>query len=167
MGSTEDFMNGCWGLHPVLDVPELFPPAVMFSIRDSDPHAQFTEAVRRLSEKQSQHKVERPSSVTPEIMRQAMLRVAWDSVFHDVPGDKLGLLYQNESRHASTEGAHEEVAYAVMIKSNEPAGTKWLVTRATQFKGRSVCWCVPVNVQNGKSTEVALTVQNMITLEMQ
>jgi hypothetical protein len=39
------------------------------------------------------------------------------------------------------------------------------VTRSTQFKEKSVCWCVPVEVHKGERTEVALTEQNMITLE--
>ncbi len=163
--NTEDFTKESWRLHPILDVPDLFPPAVMFGILDGDPRSTYRDTLQRQSAKWDQHEFEPPPLLTPEMMRQAMLRVAWDSVFHEVPGDKMALLHRNEGRQAGGEGVSGDATIGVLIGSNGPAGTKWLVTRATQFEGKTVCWCVPVDVQKGKKADVLLTVQNMITLD--
>jgi hypothetical protein len=36
-----DFNRESWELHPMLELPDQFPPAVMFAIRDSDLRPQF------------------------------------------------------------------------------------------------------------------------------
>jgi hypothetical protein len=163
MSTMIDFDKESWGVHPVLDVPELFPPAVIFSILDSDPRAQYRETLQRMSEKQNQQALELKPPLTPEIMRRGLVSVAWDTVFHEVPGDRIALLYRNEARQA---GSRPVAAYAKAIKSTGPEGTKWLVTRAAQFKGKVVCWCIPVDVEKGKMADVSLTPQNMIVLDL-
>ena len=164
METSSQMQSESWSLNPKLDMPELFPPAVIFSIHDSDPHAKYKTALMKLNEAQNHHKLGPLPHVTPRMMTQLTLRSAWDSVFHDVPGDRVGLLYQNSS--LPTPNPQKELAvHAVMIKSTGPGGKKWVVTRATEFHGKSVCWCVPVDVEKGKRAEVVLTVDNMITLE--
>jgi hypothetical protein len=166
IGSTEDFRRESWGVHPVLDVPELFPPAVMFSLLDSDPRSKYRDILQRMSEKQDQQALEPSPPLTPHLMRQGLLSVAWDAVFHEVPGDKIALLYRKEGRQASSEAEGGGPTYSVMIRSTESKGTKWLVSRAAQFEGKAVCWCTSVNVEKGDNTDVSLTLQNMIALEM-
>jgi hypothetical protein len=101
------------------------------------------------------------------MLRQAMLSAAWDSLFKDVPGDKVGLLFRNEGGQGNDDDQEEQgPIHAVFIKSNEPDGKKWLLTRASQFEGRVVCWCVPFEVRKGDQTEVQLTEENMTVLEM-
>jgi hypothetical protein len=151
---THGFMAGSWELHPVFDVPDTFPPAVMFAIRDSDPRPQYEKRLQSLAEMQRHLKMEASASVAPEIMRQGMLHTAWDLGFRDVSGDQIGMLFRNAP------------TYTVVIKSNEPAGQKWLVTRAVVLEGKSDCWCLPIEVRPGERTEVALTQANMTTLKM-
>jgi hypothetical protein len=168
--SIEFFKKESWGVRPVLDVPNQFPPAVMFSILDSDPRPKYRDILNRRLEVQKEQKLEPSSPLTPHQMRQGLITSAWDSAFHDVPGDKVGLLYRNFGRQVSSEAASQEAtplttAYVVGIVSTEPAGTRYLVTRASHFEDRVVCWCIPVEVDKGKHTDVMLTVQNMIDLE--
>lgn len=156
--------NEAWGVNPRLDMPDLFPPAVMFSIHDRDPHVKYKTALQKLSEAKEHGRLEPLPPVTSSMMHQLMLRSAWDSVFHDVPGDRMGLLYQNTDQPARA-NAEGSMVHAVIITSTEPAGKRWVVTRATEFRGKSVCWCVPVEVEPGQRSEVVLTSENMIILE--
>jgi hypothetical protein len=166
-GDTHDVMNESWELHPVLDLPDQFPPAVMFTIRDADVRSEYEKALQKLIGQQGQLKVDPLPWEVPEMLRQATLRLAWDSMFKDVPGDKVGLLFRNEGRQGHEDGEEEgDAVYMVLIKSNAPDGRKWIVTRASEFEGRVVCWCVPFEVRKGERTEVELTGENMLTLEM-
>ena len=167
---SEFFNKGGWSIRPMLDVPDLFPPAVMFSILDFDPRTKFRDRVNRMSESQNQQKMPTPP-ITPQLLRQSLLSAAWDSVFRDVPGDKVALLYyrnatQNVRTEVDDQGAAPVVrTHMVGIMSTDPVGTKWLVTRATRFGDKPVCWCKPVEVEKGKSIDVKLTEQDMIDLE--
>ena len=164
MEYSSHIQSEAWGLKPKLDMPELFPPAVMFSIHDSDPRLKFKNSLGRLTEAKSHGKLGPLPDVTPSMMQQLTLRSAWDSVFHDVPGDRMGLICQDSDLSAGATLTNH-IVHAVMIMSTEPAGKKWIVTRATEFRGKSVCWCVPVDVEKGVRSEVVLTAENMITLE--
>jgi hypothetical protein len=164
MERSMNFSSEAWGLHPKLDMPDLFPPAVMFSIHNSDPHPKYRSALQKLSELKQHGGFDAPPVLTTGMMRQLTLRAAWDSVFHEVPGDRIGLLYQNAESSSKADPA-ETLSFAVMIKSTEPPGKKWIVTRATEFRGKTVCWCVPVEVARGEKLDVELTADNMITLE--
>ncbi len=170
MGSIEEFKREAWSLHPILDVPTLYPPAVLFSVLDSDPRPRYRDQLNKMREKSREQVSDSDSPLDARLMRQSQLSVAWDSVFHEVPGDRIALLFQNQERPGSQQGPPKESgsvgpAYAVMIKSNAPPGTKWLATRSTRFKGQLVCWCIPVELEMGKTTDVSLTMQNMIFLE--
>jgi len=170
IASMEDFKKESWGILPVLDVPGLFPPAVMFSFLDSDPRSKYRDTLNRMSQAQNEQKMVPTPPMSHELMRQSLISAAWDSVFHDVPGDRVALLYRNTSQNVSSEDNGQAAppvapSYAVGIVSTGPAGTKWLVTRATRFEGKPVCWCKPVEVEKGKTTDVTLTLQDMIDLE--
>jgi hypothetical protein len=161
----EDLSKESWELHPVLNVPDRFPPAVMFSIRDADPHSEYEKGLQSLLDNQRERGVSSASDV-PELMRQGLLQVAWDSVFREVSGDRVGLLFRNEGRQAGEEEGEIVARYSMVLKSNEPEGQKWFVTRAIRFEGRIVCWCVPFEAHKGARVAIGLTEDNMITLEM-
>jgi hypothetical protein len=163
-GSMEDFRKQAWGVHPVLNVPDTFQPALIFSILDRDPRAKHEENRQRMSGNRGQQEAEPTPPMTPELLRELHLIVSWDTVFHDVPGDKMSLLFRNEGRQSGEQAGTPDRMYSVVIKSTEPPSTKWLVTRAAQFEGKAVCWCVPLEVEAGTNTEVLLTPQNMIRL---
>ncbi len=167
MGSLNEFAGDAWTLHPVLSIPKLFPPAVLFSVFDSDPLEKYKEALERLSQRLLDKQVDPPPGLDPQIFQQGKLIVAWDTLFQEVPGNRVGLLYQNpeESRgngDADKQGVGQMVG--VWIKSNAPAGPKWFVTRATRLDGKPVCWCIRIDVEKGKTSEVVLTEENMTVL---
>jgi hypothetical protein len=166
----EFFKKESWGIRPILDVSDQFPPAVMFSILDSDPRSKYRDTLKKMSEAQNLQRLEPAPFLTPQLMRQGLLSAAWDSVFHDVPGDRVALLYRNASQNVKTEVEDQDATPVVRVNvvgivSTEPVGTKWLVTRATRFEDKPVCWCKPVEVEKGKTTDVKLTVQDIIDLE--
>jgi hypothetical protein len=163
-GKMGEISKKSWEVHPVLDVPDRFPPAVMFAMRDSDPRPEYEKSLQRLVAPRNVNGVDRAEPAVPELLRQEHLRVAWDSTFRQVPGDRLGLLFRNEGRDAGEEEG--EAQYTVVIKSDEPEGKRWFVTRATEFEGRIVCWCLQFEVQKGARVAIGLTEENMITLEM-
>ena len=166
MSNMDQFTKESWGVHPILDVPDLFPPALMFGILDSDPRLKYREMLQRMSEKQHQQQLEPAPPLTPQLLRQLLLSAAWDSLFHDVPGDKMSLLCQDEAHRHSSKASGPERTYSVAIKSTKSTGTRWLVTRAAMFEKRAVCWCIAVDTVKGETAQVVLTKQNMITLEM-
>ncbi len=170
MTDIEDFRKEAWGLYPKLDVPGLYPPAVLFSILDSDPRPKYRDQLKRTQEKARKQVALSSSPPDAPLVRQSQISLAWDSVFHEIPGDRIGLLFQNQRGPAIPKGTPEEAesvgpAYAVMIKSNAPPGTRWLVTRSTRLKEQIVCWCIPVELETGKATEVTLSLKNMIVLD--
>jgi hypothetical protein len=164
MNHSQGFQNQSWRLIPKLDMPELFPPAVMFSVLDSDPHSTYESALQKSRTAIDGRGFQPPPPLTSAQMQQLTLRAAWDSVFHDVPGDRIGLLIQNAVSHTAAPDT-DTPQFAVLIGSTEPPGSKWIATRATQHNGKTVCWCLPVEVSTGKTTEVVLTAQNMTTLD--
>lgn len=164
MEHPENPMADAWGLHPILDMPELFPPVVLFCILGADPHAKYKKALDKLTEAREHGHLQHLPAVPPDTIRQWTLRSAWDSLFHEVPGDRVGFLYQPPNV-AQAENPGKPLSHAVLIKSTEPPGMKWIVTRATEFRGKAVCWCVPVDVVLGQRSEVVLSSENITTLE--
>jgi hypothetical protein len=144
----------------------------MFTLLDSDPRASYHDTLKRMT--QALEGEEPAPPMTLNIMKYGRLAAAWDSVFRDVPGNRMAIVYQNAGREAgqrvgagaeSREATGTSGVYDVMIGGTEPAGTKWLVTRATTCQGKPVCWCKPVEVEKGKTKDIRLTAGDMINLE--
>jgi hypothetical protein len=164
----EEFRNESWRVHPVLDVPGRFPPAVMFSIMDSDPLLKFKETVKKMSAAQPKDDAEAGSPDQFRLIKQGLLIAAWDSVFREVTGDRVSLVFNSPGDPGpdATRGEKPDIAvFDVVIGSTDLAGKKWVVTKATPFEERRVCWCKSVEVEKGKSIDVPLTAQDMIDLE--
>lgn len=169
MGTAESFRSESWSLHPSLDFDDLFPPAVLFSIFEYDPRPKFKDHLKKMQE--TWREEASPSTAADlEDVRQARLSAFWDWVFHEIPGDQVGLLLPSRKVRAgdvpkNAEGQQQTLTHAVVIASNSAPGTKWLVTRATRYRQRPVCWCLPVEVEKGKVREVSLSRGNMTELE--
>ncbi len=169
MNASEDFKKENWRLNPLLDVKDLFPPAVLFSVFDFDPRPKFRSSLMTMPEKLWEG-ASVPEGIDPVIMKQARLMAVWDLVFREIPGDRVSLLYQTRVEGLTGGGENEKPrarfrVQVVSVGSEEPASQRWLVTKATRHRERPVCWCVPVDVGKGKSTDITLTVQNMTDLE--
>ena len=69
--------------------------------------------------------------------------------FRAVHGNNLSLLIQHSDKDFPGSGAG--------IRSNGPAGKKWVVTKTVHLDGKPpVCWCIPVEVKKGEQVEVTL-----------
>ena len=165
-----DFKKNTWRLQPELDVPDLQPPIVLFSVFDSDPRPKYRDNLQSASEKASTPIPDATADVDPQLMRHGQLTALWDSLFHEVPGNKINFLYYDPPAKGSAKSKRAKarkvtVRVATMLASNNPPGTKWVVTRATLYNGRSVCWCLPVTVTMGKTSRIRLTPKNMMELD--
>ena len=166
----EGFRKNAWHLHPRLEVPDLFPPAVLFSLFDFDPRPKFRESLKRVSGIDRESMADGSAPLDPALTRQLRVTAAWDRVFREVTGDRVAMVSRdpqaNEPGDLKGKLRNEVIpAYAVLIGSTEPAGTKWLASRATRYHEHVVAWCLPINVAAGKVTEIALTPENMIALD--
>lgn len=173
MGITtkrNEFLKKTWRLQPELEVPDLLPPVVLFSLFDSDPRVKFVERLRSASEEPNRPDPTLSTDLDPELLRHGRLLSLWDSLFREVPGDRLGLIYQHPSRSRPSASKKRRarataVTVGTLLASNDPPGEKWLVTRATLYRQKSVCWCLPVTVKTGKTEKVRLTPKNLMDLD--
>lgn len=164
MEHAQSTMAGSWGLHPTLDMPELVPPAVLFSIQDEDPRPKYRNALAKLNEAREEGRLGHLPGVPPGTIKQWTLRSAWDSIFHDIPGDRVALLSQTPVPSPAS-GEERALSHVVLIKSSDPPGKKWLVTRAIDHRGKAMCWCIPVDVERGNRAEVVLNAENITALD--
>jgi hypothetical protein len=165
-----DFLKNTWRLQPELDVPDLQPPLVLLSVFDSDPRSKYREILQSASKKASTPIPDAAAGIDPQLIRHAQLTAQWDSLFHEVPGDNISFLYHNPPPRGSAKskrakGRKVTVRVTTMLGSNSPPGTKWVVTRATLYHRKSVCWCLPVRVTMGKTSKIRLTPKNRMDLD--
>jgi hypothetical protein len=164
----KEFRNTTWRLRPVLDVPDLQPPVVLFSVFDADPRPKFKEILRSTSGRAGAALPEATAGIDPKMFRHGQLTAMWDSLFREIPGNRISFLYQSTPPKGGVRSkrgiARRVTVHATVLASNEPPGTKWVVTRAILHLGRSVCWCVPVTVTTGKTSKVRLTPKNLMEI---
>ena len=86
----------------------------------------------------------------------ARIGAMWDMAFKKVTGDKVYLL-------TGPSGLGERMIHG--YGSNGPAGTKWIVTKATRSGEDLLCWCIPVEVAPGPPVVVKLSEENLFDLE--
>lgn len=158
------FGNDAWGLLPRLAMPDLVPPAVMFSLFEEDPRGRYRAALQKLSGTEGHTRAASHPALTPAMMHQLVLRAAWDSVFREVRGDRMGMLCQHVDVMTGT-SADAPRSSVVLIKSTDPPGRRWLATRATEYRGKTVCWCVPFDAVTGDRVDMELNRENMTTLD--
>jgi hypothetical protein len=174
MGMTtkrNEFLKNTWRLQPELEVSDLLPPVVLFSLFDADPRVKFSELLRSASEETRLPDARLTAGLDPELLRHGRLTTLWDSLFREVPGDRLGLIYQNRPNGRSRASKKRKaraaaVTVGTLLASDNPPGEKWLVTRATLYHQKSVCWCLPVTVATGETKKVKLTPKNLMDLDL-
>jgi hypothetical protein len=148
----ELWKDNTWQMGINLDAPNLLPPAVQYAVIDKDPLIAFNAHVKRMHAYYRDRIEEAENDDLKQVHRTSGMTVAWDSGFRSVTGDRLYLLI------AATFTSHS-------MSSNGPDGKKWVVTKTVQIKGKPVCWCLPVEVKNGKSISVTLTERNAFDLD--
>jgi hypothetical protein len=158
--------NEAWGLHPILEVPNDYPPAVMFTLLDHDPIPAFSKLLKEHATNDGRDRSRRPITPAQALIQEAFVFAAWDKLFLDVPDKQLAWVYRNEGKLAPSEITGAEPTLVVLLKSTQPAGKKWLVTRPSWIEGKAVSWCIPVEVALGKTVDVRLNPQNTLALNM-
>jgi hypothetical protein len=162
--NIEAWQRDAWKVHPKLNVPGKFPSAVMFALFDSDPREKFSDIWKQSADAEISLRENLHPPMTSALLHESLLFAAWDQVFHRTPGDRVALLFNRSRDNSMASSSQSESTIEIMVSSNEAADSKWLVTRASWYDGKAVCWCIPINVQQGQTTDVDLTVQNMVTI---
>lgn len=147
----EEWKKSTWRIAIDLDMPDLIPPAVQWSVLDEDPVPGFKERVEKMATFNRKRLQDATDPERAKMIRQSQMEVAWDLGFKSVTGDNIYLL-------TSAAGVSHS------FSSNAPAGKKWIVTKTVNVKGESVCWCLPVETEIGKGIEVTLAGDNAFDL---
>ncbi len=132
-----------WVIHLTLDMPKLDPHAVQYAFFDYDPIPDFTERVKGYSKIHNVLIERYQTEEKKQSFRKRRMKTNWDEVFVDVTGDKVYMLSEERS-----------------ISSNAPSGKQWVVTKVTYLNGEPICWCIPVQPEIGKETNVVLNRNN-------
>lgn len=138
---------------------ELNPKAVQFAVLDSDPVEQFKKKLMLNREKFRKEIEAEKEPSHRELLKKAQMTATWDGLFRAIYGDQVFLLTPDNSK------SKEQMASATMVSSNSPAGRKWLTTKVEYRENTPTCWCIPTEVSVGKSAEVELGKNNMISIE--
>jgi hypothetical protein len=163
--SREEWERTTWQVSPRLDTDELAPCAVQYAIVDADPMAHFRAEVGRLDALPPADAGEQAEAV-----RQAVRAAAWESVFRDVPGDRVFLLEDYGLPDPPARTAPDGSSVATMtrafvgISSDDAEGRRWLVTKVLRAGGRQLVWNVPFQARRGHLTTIVLRESNAVDL---
>jgi hypothetical protein len=135
-----------------LDMIDIVPPALQWTIFDKDPIPGFKDSIKRLKDyyKKQLEKMENESQ--KQIERSSQIEANWCECFKNVTGDEVYLLTSMSD-------------FSCKFAANTPDGKKWIVSKVVMVKGKPVCWCLPVDVNTGEEIEVKLTEDNAFALE--
>ena len=143
---VEQWKKTTWRINLNLDTPNLVPPAVQWTVLDKDAVPGFKARAKDMLNSQPRQTGQAGDTAKEEMNRRSQLMVAWEQGFRDVPGDKVYLLTSAPN----------------LFSSNGPGGSKWIITKIVQIKGKLLCWCIPVEVQTGKEVHITLSEQNAL-----
>jgi hypothetical protein len=144
-----------WQLSIQLDMPNLVPQAVLYALFDKDPVPGFIARVKRMPglNREQLDKADTQARARMDQWHFIQMGVRWDIGFSEITGDKVNLLTQTPERRYTS------------IISTTPAGRKWIVTKVVRLKGKTVCWCIAVEVKIGSRVNVVLNDSNTLDLQ--
>ena len=151
-----------WRVSPRLDTDDLAPCAVQYAIIDADPVERLRTEIAR---SETIAPVDRADEA--EAVRQGRREAAWESIFRDVPGDRVYLLEDYGLPEATDPAASTATRsfVSVLISSNDAEGQKWLVTKVLRAGGRRLVWSVPFQARRGHLTTIVLRESNASDLD--
>ena len=132
-----------------LRVPGSPPSIVQWALFDKDPVPGVKARMERMRPYYRERLEQAENQAAKDTIRRSGMLVQWNSGFEAIPGDRLSLL---------TSGGPHTFSWSV------PDGKKWIVTRVGQIKGKSLCWCLPVELKTGEETRAILTEKNAFDL---
>lgn len=159
--SKEEWKQESWRIALSLDMPDLIPPVVQYTIFDEDPTPEFEKNLKKGRERYLKRLNAAKDPATKKMIHDSFMEVAWNPVFKKVTGDQISLLASTSYMEEAT-GLY--YTYGSGYSSNTPAGKKWCVTKIVQIKGKPVCWCLPLDTEVGKDVVVVLNKQNVFDL---
>ena len=148
----EHWKRSTWQMTMNLETRNLKPPAVQWTVFDTDPVPGFHARLEKMKGYYLERLEGAKDDIDKELNRSSQMRVSWDLGFEEVTGDKVYLLTRARGVSHS-------------FSSDAPDGKKWIVTKIVRIKGKPVCWCIPVKVETGKEINIKFTKDNMFDLE--
>ena len=156
-------MSEGYSLSVKLRLAQLFPQAVMFTLFDHDPHAEYVGNLKALV------------SLMPgkdQVEAQATrCRVAWDQLFHKVAGNNLHLATPDEIPKMTSDPKTGKMMISatttrmhILTNEDSTVYTCWVVTRTALYNGKPIAWCIPVQINKGSMREILLEEPNLIDL---
>jgi hypothetical protein len=127
----------------------LDPPVVQYAVFSEDPLNQFAAGLRRMQGVYQAQLEKIDDTERRQSAKTIQLCAIWNLIFRSVSGDYVHLL-------ASGSGQS--------LMSSEPAGQKWLVTKAIPVGGRAFAWSAAFQAAPGKETEIELTERTALDL---
>lgn len=164
-----DFFKKGWMVMPRLSFPELYPPALLVSLMDKNPEEMYMRHLRE--QKKASQKQPFIEDAIPEEVKALAMGIAWDTIFKEVSGDQVFLLFQSrEAPEGILQMPERKLSIKnmkpfVMMGARGPAGERWLVSKAVFHEGRPFCWCIRVLPVVGESVKIILTRENRYKLE--
>jgi hypothetical protein len=148
-------MGGClsWTLTFKLDVPNLDPPAIQYSVMSEDPVPVFRA---RVSKSRDVHKelVSREASPRQrQLNRSSLMGQTWDEGFRKVTGDQVHLLTPSP------------MSPKLVYYQNTPVRKWWVVTKIVHIKEKPICWYFPVEPKPDQEVEITFSESNVFDLE--
>ena len=147
---NESLDKDFWGVNIKFDTKEFGNPrAIQFAIFDTDPGLVIKDKLTKAKDYiESSMKGKSLSEKT------VLPKVFWNYLFSRIQGDKIYLLMNSEPENIN-----------MITISSDPAGDKWIVSKAFFFKGKNVCWAVPVKTKLGEEINVTLDEKNIYDLD--
>ena len=167
MPKPEEYARSTWQMAPSLDLPG---PRhhIQYTLLDADPRPELRRRMARHPVPELP-KGEEPAPAGNLTSRQAYLTGVWNGVFRQVTGDRVFLIVDDRATQTFTaaNGTHHATTTRTFhaVCSDEPSGSKWLVTRGIPVQGRALAWCLEVAAQTGTMVNVTLARGNAIDLE--
>jgi hypothetical protein len=137
-----------WVANIFLEHPKLSPRAVQFAIFAKDPLPGLAARFKRLREHCRAQLQKVTDAGQSAQMRLAQMIALWNYGFRYVRGDEVQLLGPGP----------------VCLRSNGPGGRRWVMTKTADAEGEAICWCIPIELYHGQTTEARLTNVNTFDL---
>jgi hypothetical protein len=151
----EQWETSTWRLRLELDMPDLKPQAVQYTVLDKDPVSKYAAQVKKMRGHFRKQLNAADVDAAKAPIRNVQMMVEWDRCFREVTGNNLWLLTRRPGKEVGEN----------VLSSNSPGGKKWVVTKAVFVNEKPLCWCIPVELIVGEQVVIALNKDNTFDLQ--
>ena len=138
-----------WSVNLTFSLPELNPEAIQWAVVDFDPTEKFIKDFNH----DYLEKVLKNAKSENERNQQikVSIEVGWNFLFRGVEGNNVFLLTNKGTQFSQVSDINQ-------------ATKKWLITKPFNIEGKSYCFAVPLNAENGAKLQCKLDKNNKISL---